>query len=73
MAHILSGKQKQRAAPYVLSPEGRKEFKERGFQADKPENVEVLEEAEDAIEAQQKALERSTLDVTEQSKKISYR
>ena len=52
-----------------MSPDGQAEFKERGFQADKPENVEVLQEAEDAIEAQQKALEQSTLDVTEQSKR----
>ena len=62
-------KTKQRAAQDVLSPEGQAEFKERGFQADKPENVEVLQEAEDAIAAEQKALEQKTIDVTEQSKR----
>lgn len=60
---------KKTAAKTVLSPEGQAEFKERGFQADKPENVEVLEEAEDAIAAEQRALEQSTVNVTEQSKR----
>ena len=62
-------KTKQRASPYVLSPEGRKEFKERGFKADEPEKIEVLQEAEDAIAAEQKALEQSAIDVNAQAKR----
>ncbi len=51
------------------SEEGQAEFERRGFQADEPENVQVLQEAEDAIAAEQKALEQSAIDVNAQAKR----
>ncbi len=60
---------KKEAAPDVLSPEGQAEFEQRGFQADQPENVQVLQDAEDAIAAEQKALEQSAVDVNSQAKR----
>ena len=60
---------KKQAAPDVLSPEGQAEFEQRGFQADQPENVQVLQDAEDAIAAEQKALEQSAVDVNLQAKR----
>jgi len=60
---------KKEAAPNVLSPEGQAEFKRRNFQAEEPENVQVLQEAEDAIAAEQNALQQSAVDVQAQAQR----